>query len=346
MNPPPTMQDIADRCGVSKATVSFALRDDPRITKARRDEIKRVAKELGYRPNPLVNSLMTQLRGKHSHPSGNLVALLCFHSNPSVFQQDPFFKGILDSCQKRCSELGYAFDLIQAAGVNRNPEHVNRIMRTRSVTGVVIPPLPPETKPELLDYSHLAVVKLGYTCPQVQAHRVVPFHSQAMRHTLRILKDRGYHRIAFIFHKDIDLHTNQEFVAFATRHNYEAGDQAIPFLPIEREIQPEVIKRHILRFQPDIVVGDHGRVYEMISKAGLSMPDEVEFCCLNTVHTNDKTAGFHQNIPLLGEEAINLLDNLIRQNRRGLPEYPVTLKVGGYWIDGPTMRPVEKVKLT
>jgi DNA-binding LacI/PurR family transcriptional regulator len=339
MTPNPTMQDIADRCGVSRATVSFALRDDPRITKARREEIKRVAEELGYRPNPLVNSLMTQLRGKRSLPTGNLVALLCFHDSPALYRKDPFYKGIHDSCRQRCAELGYAFDLIPAGEVNKRPEHFNRVLKARSVTGVLIPPVPPSSRPELLDFRNLAVVKIGYTCPQVGAHRVVPFHAQAMRHTLRILKDRGYRRIGFIFHKDIDLYTNYEFVAFATRHNYEAGDLAIPFLPIDQTTQVEAVKRHILRFQPDIIVGDHGRVYEIIRKAGLRMPEDVEFCCLNTIHTQDKTAGFHQNIPLLGEEAINLLDNLIRQNRRGIPEYPVSLKVGGYWIDGPTMRP-------
>jgi len=333
------MQDIADRCGVSRATVSFALRDDPRITKQRREEIQQVAQELGYRPNPLVNSLMTQLRAQRVTRSGNLIALLNFHPNMEIYRRAPLFRNLHDASQRRALELGYAFAMLDASAVNDRKGHIDRILATRGTTGVIIPPVPSGIHAESLDYRSLAVVKFGYTCPALKAHRVAPYHSQAMRHTLRILKQRHYRRISFIFHEKSDFHTNYEFLAFASRHNYEASDTAIPLLPVTERTDPEVIKRHIQRYQPDIVVGDTSNVYRIIKEAGLSMPEDVEFCCLNTILTQDQTAGFHEDIPLLAEEMVNVLDNLIRQNRRGIPEKPVTLKVSGYWIDGPTMRP-------
>lgn len=46
-----TMDDVAARAGVSRASVSLALRHSPKISPARRAEIQRVAAELGYRPN-------------------------------------------------------------------------------------------------------------------------------------------------------------------------------------------------------------------------------------------------------------------------------------------------------
>lgn len=336
---PITMQDIADRCGVSRATVSFALRDDPRITQRRREQIRRVAEELGYRPNPLVNSLMTQLRSKKVAPSGNLIALLSFHPDTDTYKRFPLFRNLLESSQRRALELGYAFDLIDASSVNEHRSHIERILATRGTTGIIVPPVPPGIHAESINYANLAVVKFGYTCPALKAHRVAPYHSQAMRHTLRILKERGYRRISFIFHEESDFHTNYEFVAFASRHNYEASEEAIPLLPINQQTEPEVVKRHLLRYQPDIVVSDIPKVHEIIQRLGLRMPEDLEFCCLNTILTRDRTAGFHEDIPLLAEEMVNMLDNLIRQNRRGIPQKPVTLKVSGYWIDGPTMRP-------
>ena len=46
-----SMKDIAKKCGVSIATVSKALNDYSDIGAEKRDEIKKVAKEMGYLPN-------------------------------------------------------------------------------------------------------------------------------------------------------------------------------------------------------------------------------------------------------------------------------------------------------
>src|SRR5712672_334593 len=59
---PPTMQQIADAAGVSRMAVSLALRNSPKISAATAERIRRLAEELGYRPNPMVSALMTQLR--------------------------------------------------------------------------------------------------------------------------------------------------------------------------------------------------------------------------------------------------------------------------------------------
>jgi DNA-binding LacI/PurR family transcriptional regulator len=46
-----TMDDVAARVGVSRAAVSMALRNSPKVSAARRAQILQVAAELGYRPN-------------------------------------------------------------------------------------------------------------------------------------------------------------------------------------------------------------------------------------------------------------------------------------------------------
>ena len=43
-----TLSDIADRLGVSTATVSLALRDSPLVASATRDKIKEMARQVGY----------------------------------------------------------------------------------------------------------------------------------------------------------------------------------------------------------------------------------------------------------------------------------------------------------
>src|SRR5690606_38068693 len=52
----PTMRDIAARVGVHQTTVSLALRHHPSIPEHTRERIVAAAKEIGYRPNPLLNA--------------------------------------------------------------------------------------------------------------------------------------------------------------------------------------------------------------------------------------------------------------------------------------------------
>ena len=53
-----SLKDLAQRLGVSISTVSRALKDSPEIGVQTRERIKRMAKELNYRPNPFAISLL------------------------------------------------------------------------------------------------------------------------------------------------------------------------------------------------------------------------------------------------------------------------------------------------
>src|SRR3954470_13866998 len=47
----PTLADVAARAGVSTALASIVLRDVPGASAAARERVRRVAEELGYRPD-------------------------------------------------------------------------------------------------------------------------------------------------------------------------------------------------------------------------------------------------------------------------------------------------------
>lgn len=55
----PTIYTIAEQCGLSYATVSLVLSGSSRVADATANRVKKVAKEVGYRPNRLARSLKT-----------------------------------------------------------------------------------------------------------------------------------------------------------------------------------------------------------------------------------------------------------------------------------------------
>lgn len=57
---PTTLQDIADRLGISASTVSRALAEYPDIAISTRQRVLETAEEMGYRPNVIARMLQKQ----------------------------------------------------------------------------------------------------------------------------------------------------------------------------------------------------------------------------------------------------------------------------------------------
>lgn len=81
-NPDPlvTLGDSAKFAKVSRTTVSLALRNSPRISARMRTRVQALARELGYRQNPLVTAHMAYVRSLHPHYTGQCIALVCNRS--------------------------------------------------------------------------------------------------------------------------------------------------------------------------------------------------------------------------------------------------------------------------
>lgn len=55
-----TIKDIASAAGVSLATVSRVINDGPKVGKETRERVKKIMREMGYRPNANARALVTQ----------------------------------------------------------------------------------------------------------------------------------------------------------------------------------------------------------------------------------------------------------------------------------------------
>lgn len=103
-----TQEDVAARAGVSRAAVSLALRNSPRVSKERREAIVKVATELGYRPNAHAAQLA-------SHRSMTLGVVLNEWENPLTPQ-------VLRSLQTCADAAGWGV-MISADSGSRDAEH-------------------------------------------------------------------------------------------------------------------------------------------------------------------------------------------------------------------------------
>ena len=121
------MRDIAEHFGVSLATVSRALSDNPRISKERREEIQTYARENNFSPN----GLGEQLRHARVKPT-KLIGV--------ILPQLPhfYFSTILCGIEEEAYSRGY---LVVVAQSNERYEREKKICEAfykNKVCGVIV----------------------------------------------------------------------------------------------------------------------------------------------------------------------------------------------------------------
>ena len=88
-----TLQDIADELNLTKVSISKALRDHPDISEDTRIKVKKMAKEMGYRPNLVARSLTSS----KSKTIGLIIPKIAHF----------FFASVVEAIYKTAFEQGY-----------------------------------------------------------------------------------------------------------------------------------------------------------------------------------------------------------------------------------------------
>jgi len=91
-----TLQDVAQRCGFTKSTVSRALLNDPRVKPTTRSHILAIAEEMGYNPSQNAAARRLVLRGRGMDILNHNVALCIRSDMYTVNYYMLVFKGIVD----------------------------------------------------------------------------------------------------------------------------------------------------------------------------------------------------------------------------------------------------------
>ena len=120
----PTIHDVARKAGVSIGTVSKALNDGGRLSQETRDKVLRIAREIGYRPNDLAQSL-------HRATSRTIGII----SNDSFGR---FTFPIVAALEERLADEGIAVFMCNATDDSeRERQHLDQLLGKR-VDGLVV----------------------------------------------------------------------------------------------------------------------------------------------------------------------------------------------------------------
>jgi DNA-binding LacI/PurR family transcriptional regulator len=334
------LQDIAARAGVSRATVSLALRNHASISSQTRARIHKIAEELGYRPNPLVSALMShQRRGKQHGPKHLGLAMVINFSRDQRWQRF-LSEDLLSTAAARAEQLGYHLEEFWLPDAAITPEQLSSILYRRSVPGLIIAPLPEAHGQLRMEWNHFSAVAIGYSLLNPQLHRVTTNRFQGMRLAVKHLRQLGYRRLGLALRLDQDARVDHQWgAAFAWEQQHtEAKFRTAPLVVPESDWNERNFARWFKANKPDVILAYDPEIIEWLKRLDCRVPGDVGFAHLWTPDTSGKFAGIYHNPPAIGTASVDFLVGMIQRNERGLPASSQTLLLDTSWQEGKTLR--------
>jgi len=210
----PSIKDIAKLAGVSHSTVSRALQNSPLVNAKTAEEIRRIARESGYRASAVARGLVT----RRTETIGLVVTTI----------SDPFASEVVSGIEQVANGHGYSVFLAES---NAEPEREKKMVQQlaeRRVDGILVTSsrvgalyLP------LLSEMQVPIVLVNNQHPGAFVHSVMIGNLEGSRAAAAHLVGLGHRRIAYLGDQFGYQSDTERFAGYRV-----ALDAAgIPFLP-------------------------------------------------------------------------------------------------------------------
>jgi DNA-binding LacI/PurR family transcriptional regulator len=202
----PTIADIAQRAGVSKGAVSYALNGQPGVSEATRQRIVAIAQEIGFNPNNAARAL--------SGASARAVGLtLCRPAR--ILSIEPFFMGLISGFEAELAARGFALTLQVVASPETEVEVYRRWWGERRVDGVFVTDLrDSDVRIPVLQELQLPAVVIGGPGDTGSVSQIWSDDAGAITEAVRYLVALGHRKIARVGGLPALLHTQTRTRAF------------------------------------------------------------------------------------------------------------------------------------
>lgn len=124
-----TLEQIGERAGVSRSTVSRVLNDHPDVRPEVRARVEAVIQETGYQPNPAARALVSNRSG--------LIGLVMLTEVDELFG-DPYYSALVDGIQAACATHDLIFAIFPVPGPDGTSDTLTPQIAQGLVDGVII----------------------------------------------------------------------------------------------------------------------------------------------------------------------------------------------------------------
>ena len=329
-----SMKEIAQRCGVSVATVSKALNGRHDIGEEMREKICRVADEMGYTTNSAARALKT-------NRTYNVGVLFVDERNSGLSHE--YFSAMLESIKAEAESHGYDITFINKNIGRRQATYLQHCLY-RGVDGVIVACVD-FTDPQVLELiaSDLPVVTIDHIFNNRLA--VVSDNVVGMETLVNHVWEMGHRRIAYI-HGERTTVTENRLTGF-----YRACEELgleIPDCYVRECVyhDPDCcarVTRELLELpdRPTCILFPDDYSYigglNVLNEAGLKVPEDISAVGYDGIHLAKvlKLTTYSQDTKALGSLAASQLIRLIEHPKTMLME---RVLVPGALLEGTSVK--------
>jgi LacI family transcriptional regulator len=339
-----TLRDVAKQAGVSHSTVSLCFRNHPSIPEKRRQQVLRVAEQMGYRPDPVLSSLAEYRNRNRPQTIQSALVWINYWEQPEKLRKyrefDHYWRGAFQAAESfgyRLEEMRWEADC--------SARRFEQILLTRNIRGLLIPPH--ETVPDWgdFDWSKFSIIRFGMSVRKPDSNLVTADQQRAVLMAFEKIKQYGYQRIGLVTGRDYDSKLGGNFIGglAAAQELFDFRHTLPPLLTDERiylenrTMAKRALERWLKKHRPDAILTTEILVPELIRELGLRIPEDVAVAGTSIDVPVD--AGINQNPEDIGRIAVEMLVALIKMNVCGEPASPCRILMESHWHDGKSLPP-------
>lgn len=338
----PTLRDIAQVAGLTKAGVSLALRGHRSIPEATCDRVRSIAEQLGYRPDPELAKLAVHLRQNRPRPAGRVLGLLSLSPASGFASINSFSRRLYDGVARKADALGYRIEEFRLGAPGMTAPRMQTILATRGIKGLLVCGAPAWQETLAFDFGAFTAVTVGHALG-TPMHRASQHQYREMFLALRELHAAGYRRPGLMLTTDTDLRTSRHYsAAFTIAAQARPAAARVPPL-IADALTPRLFARWFSRHAPDVVLAQSPEapvVISWIRGAGAPPACNTGFASLDVdTSLHPACSGIVQAYEEVAATAVEMLDAELRAGRNDSRLSPRSILIEGRWQQGTTTRP-------
>jgi LacI family transcriptional regulator len=345
--PPPqpirhvTLRKIAAAAGVSHTAVSLALRNDRSVAAATRERIRKIARNLGYRPDPFVSALLTRVRTGRTPRLQAKLAFVIPCADIEAWKSSWTNLKFRAGARARAAELGFEMEDFHPAAEGITYSRLSGILWSRGIRGVVLSVFPHFEQGAMdMKWGRFAAAAQGYAVLDPELHRSCHFHWDGMTQACERLHALGYRRLGFAMAFQASWRVRHFWLGAFQAYHAALGVTCLPpHLNPTHELDRRAFLRWRKRHAPDVVLTVHAEIEQWLLDEGLRVPENIGLAHLDRhEEAMPSWAGVDQNARAVGARASDLVIEQLKNNEYGVPKRPKVVLTRGVWIAGRSVR--------
>lgn len=335
----PTLADIARRSGVSTYTASLALRDNPRVAQLTRTHVREIARQLGYRPNPLISALMTRVRLRRGRQTGFALGFIVCRETAAHPGQLDYQKLLLAGAAARARELGYRLDPIRLTSVHGRGRRLQHVIDARGIHGLIVGPVAARDFKLDLSWDRLACVTIGHSFAEVPIHRVTHNQYRSLRLVFDLCRERGWQRPGVLLSRRVLEAVDQGFLGGYLTGSYMQTRRIVvpPLLYDDAHFDRETLVAWVKKHRVDAILTLRHDTHAWLREAGYRVGCDLGLVMLDRTESDHNISGIDQHHFEMGEAASEVLAQAMQNSHFGIPMLPRIVGLDGVWHEGKTL---------